>query len=378
MLNVMAEYESEIHKLLKLGGPDNSDHSIEHVSTPEHLPVAPSHDAHAAHGAATAHSTPSIGHSASSSSVVKNIIVYPFIFLTAFVFFYVLLNFSSMWAQVEGFFSKPQAEQILGADTAPYYKWISNYFYAVGDPKLLEPTNDIDKDGLSNSDEFVMRTNPIIADSDSDGFSDGIEIINNQNPWGSGSLSDKQRKLAADLDLIMINNRVSYNVSQNQHVGSVSGAVTPNNNYNLEKPGRLSIPKLNLQVSLIWSKDPADFDADLTKGVIHYPGTALPGENGIIYVSGHSSDYIWKRNPMHNIFAKLNYLKPGDDIFIEMYGNDGKVYNYRYQVQLTHTYKADDQTQFIDTAGSKLNLSTCWPIGTQKDRLVVTAVPVAL
>lgn len=31
--------------------------------------------------------------------------------------------------------------------------------------------------------------------------------------------------------------------------------------------------------------------------------------------------------------------------------------------------------QFIDNSGAKLiNLSTCWPIGTQKDRIVVSAI----
>ena len=149
-------------------------------------------------------------------------------------------------------------------------------------------------------------------------------------------------------------------------------------NYDLNNPGRLSIPRLNLSVPLIWSKDPSDFDADLTKGVIHYPGTVLPGDRGTVYVSGHSSDYLWKKNPMHDVFAKLNFLKPGDDVFVDVYGLDGKVYNYRYQVSETNIYKPDDQTQFIDDSTNKLNLSTCWPIGTSTNRIVVSAVQVGL
>lgn len=281
-----------------------------------------------------------------------------------------------MWAQVEGVFSKPQAQQILGADSAEYYKWIGNYFYAVGDAKLLEPANDIDKDGLSNYDEFIIKTNPILADSDSDGFSDGIEVINSTNLWGDGSMTKAQKTLAEKLDMIVINNRISGNVAQN-HTGIVAGDTT--SNYDLDRAGRLSIPKLNLQVPLIWSKDPSDFDKDLTMGVIHYPGTALPGQTGVVYVSGHSSDYIWKKDPMSNIFAKLNFLSAGDDVFIDVYGKDGKVYNFRYQVTGSNVYKADDQAQFFDNSNtSKLNLSTCWPIGTSKDRLVVTAVPTGL
>jgi len=127
-------------------------------------------------------------------------------------------------------------------------------------------------------------------------------------------------------------------------------------------------------VPIIWSKDPVDFDHDLTEGVVHYPGTALPGEQGTVYISGHSSDYVWKRHPYRQVFARINTLEPGDDIFIDVYGADGKLYNYRYTVAYENVYSPDDQTQFIDNSAAKLNLSTCWPIGTQKDRYVVTAV----
>ncbi len=361
------EYHLEIQRLLKLGG----DHLIVH-GVPEGLPVAEEKIVNDP----LVESIDLLSETTKKSA--KSFFIYPIIFISAFVFFYVVLNFSSVWAQVKGFFIKPQTQnqQILGDQLAPYYQWINGYFYAVNDPTLLDPNNDIDKDGLSNMDEFIMRTNPTVADSDGDGFSDGIEVINGDNPWGSGRFTSEQKQLAEKLNAILINNRISYNISQNKDDGKVSGATT--NKFDLNQPGRLSIPKLNLQVALVWSKDPADFEKDLSTGVIHYPGTALPGEVGTIYVSGHSSDYIWKKDPFHDVFARLNYLAPGDDIFIDVYGVDGKVYNYRYQVVSQATYKPDDQTQFIDNSTKKLNLSTCWPIGTQKDRLVVSAVEVGL
>jgi LPXTG-site transpeptidase (sortase) family protein len=369
----MSEF-TEIHRLLRLDGSANEAHIH---GAPHGLPVSQQSDVHHSGG----HAAEAVMHTVQSSIDISRInfrglLIYPLIFLLAFAFFFIVLNFSSVWSQIEGWFSKPQAETILGVDSAAYYKWISNYFYAVGDSKLLEPANDLDKDGLSNQDEFIMRTNPIVADSDGDGFTDGIEVINTANPWGSGQMTKSQKQLAEKLNLILINNRLSYNVSQNH--GVIAGSKI--SNYDLEKPGRLSIPRLKLQVPLVWSKDQADFDNDLTKGVIHYPGTAYPGEPGVIYVSGHSSDYIWKKDPMHDVFSKLNYLAPGDDVYIDVYGKDGKVYNFRYQVSGSNTYKPDDQGQFVDNNAnvSKLNLSTCWPIGTQRDRLVVTAVQVAL
>ena len=380
----MAEaYISEIHKLLKLGGPSDS-----HINGAlEGLPMgevgendggshlAPAKASSDTHAHAEAMGMPGMETIRVSRINLRGLIIYPVIFLLAFAFFYALLNFNSILSQFQGFFTPSQSKQVLGNDSAEYYQWISNYFYAVGDPKLLDPSNDIDKDGLTNYDEFVMRTNPIVADSDNDGYSDGIETIGHYNPWGSGAMTDSQKQLADNLDLNLINNRITYNALASN--GQVAGASTIN--FDLDRAATLSIPKLKIQVPLIWSKDPSTFDTDLTKGVIHYPGTALPGENGIIYISGHSSDYIWKHDAMQDIFAKINFLSSGDDIFIDVYGKDGKVYNFRYQVVGNQVYKPDDQSQFIDPAGgSKLNLSTCWPIGTSKDRIVVSAVPVGL
>ncbi len=375
----MTHYPSEIHKLLKIGGDEEPDFH----GAPHGLPEADDNSHREVKKSEPAYDAVSVSHSGAAEAAMpqlqrvnfKGLLVYPVIFLVAFVFFYLVLNFSSIFSQIGGWFAKPQAEEILGENLEEYQKWINNYFYAVGDLKLLEPNNDLDHDGLSNHDEFIMRINPIVADSDNDGFSDGIEVINRTNVWGDGQMNKNQRTLADKLDSIMINNRISFSVSQNR--ASIAGANTQN--YDLDIAGRLSIPKLKIQVPLIWTKDPAHFDEDLTKGVVHYPGTALPGENGVIYVSGHSSDYFWKRDPMANIFSKLNHLSNGDDVFIDIYGEDGKVYNYRYQVTGSKVYAPDDQEQFFDNSGlSKLNLSTCWPIGTSKDRLVVTAVSVGL
>lgn len=46
----------------------------------------------------------------------------------------------------------------------------------------LDPLGDVDKDGLSNSDEKTWGTNPTIADSDGDGYKDGEEVQKNHNP----------------------------------------------------------------------------------------------------------------------------------------------------------------------------------------------------
>lgn len=366
-------YLSEIHRLLKLG-----DAPAVVAGAPEGLPV-PIQEQPIEH--AEIKQTPvfeSLEIIEDKAFRWKSLLVYPLVFLAAFTFFYVILNFSAILAQVQGWFTKPQAQVMLGDEMSEYYQWISGYYFMVNDQKLLDPNNDLDKDGLSNLDEWTMRTNPTIADSDRDAYPDGVEVINNKNPWGSGNMILLQQQLVDKVDTNIVANRIAYAaaVAGQTASGTVSGTNTFN--YDLNKPGKLSIPRLNLQVPLIWSKDPADFETDLSRGVIHYPGTALPGEQGTIYVSGHSSDYFWKKDAYSQVFAKINYLTAGDDVFVEVFGLDSKTYTYRYQVVGNAIYKPDDQLQFIDNAGSKLNLSTCWPIGTSQDRLVVSAQQISL
>jgi LPXTG-site transpeptidase (sortase) family protein len=301
----------------------------------------------------------------------RGLLIYPAIFAGSFLFFYSAMNFPSIAAQAQGMFAKPQDQQILGRDLEAYNKWIKGYFYSVTNSDLLTANNDYDHDGLTNYDEFVIRTNPTLLDSDSDGTSDGVELINSTNPWGKGALTFDQNKLRDKIDLNMVSERITYGVAANHNQPASTNVNS--DNFDLTRPGVISIPKLNIQAPLIFSKDPSNFDADLEKGVIHYPGTALPGNMGTMYVSGHSSDYIWKHDKYATIFTKINFLKPGDDVFVTVYGKDGKIYNYRYRVTEQKVYTADDQTQFIDNSSAKLNLSTCWPIGTSKNRMVVSA-----
>lgn len=301
----------------------------------------------------------------------RGFLIYPIIFGVSFLVFYTGINFPSLAAQAQGLFATgKQDQEVLGEDLTAYNSWISGYFYAVSNRDLLTTTNDYDHDGLTNYDEYVMRTNPTVSDSDNDGTTDGVELLNGTNPWGAGGLTKPQLKLRDQVNLNMVSERITYNVSANQ------GKVTSTNaeNFDLTRPGTLSIPKLKISAPLIFSPDPSTFDEDLEHGVIHYPGTAMPGEIGAMYVSGHSSDYFWKHDKFATIFTKINYLEAGDDIFVTVYGKDGKVYNFRYRVTGQKIYSPDDQTQFIDNSEAKLNLSTCWPIGTSKDRMVVSAV----
>src|SRR6185436_16563601 len=118
-------YVSEIHKLLKLGGHNDSHFD----GAPAGLPVAENdggshipHMSHTSHGsAAVAGNIPGTSRISASKVNFKSLLIYPVIFFVAFAFFYAVLNFPSILAQLQGAFSKPQAQVVLGNDSAVYY-----------------------------------------------------------------------------------------------------------------------------------------------------------------------------------------------------------------------------------------------------------------
>lgn len=51
-----------------------------------------------------------------------------------------------------------------------------------GGQQVVDPTGDLDADGLINADETLWGTNPNLRDTDGDGFTDGQEVTANHNP----------------------------------------------------------------------------------------------------------------------------------------------------------------------------------------------------
>lgn len=130
----------------------------------------------------------------------------------------------------------------------------------------------------------------------------------------------------------------------------------------------LIIPKINLKADVIPNVDFANEDIyldKLKKGVAHAKGSYFPGQSGPVVLFSHSTDTISHIIQYNAQFYALNDLKKGDSIVINY---KGKIYNY--EVNEKKIINPDD-IDIIKNSHSKLILSTCWPAGTDWQRLVV-------
>ena len=125
----------------------------------------------------------------------------------------------------------------------------------------------------------------------------------------------------------------------------------------------ISIPSLdifNAKVSLT--------DDNLSKHLIHYPQTALPGQKGSSVIFGHSTlPQFFNPQDYMSIFSTLPNIKHGDQITIK-YDN----INYLYQVVDLYEVKPSDTHVLLqDYNQTEMKLITCVPPGTKLKRLVV-------
>lgn len=134
---------------------------------------------------------------------------------------------------------------------------------------------------------------------------------------------------------------------------------------------RIRIRALDLSASIVFpnSTDERALDAALAKGVVHYPLSALPGENsGNVFLFGHSTSRSVVVNPAYTVFTKLNRVRTGEEI--EVTYND-RVYVYR--VRAVRVLKPGEAEVYFKTPERMLTLSTCWPIGDPENRFIVEA-----
>ncbi len=307
--------------------------------------------------------------------LARNWVKYPVIFLVALGFFYVLLNFRALSTQITNKLKVPLTKDKVVAEEVPadYQKWLGKYYIFANVQEMLLSKNDADGDGLINLQEYYLGINPLKKDTDEDGFDDAREVLNGYNPLYAGKLTQKQQEIIAKhIDLAALASRKNFSqVAGGQQRASADNLQVPEFVLDTSKPGSINIPKLGVDVPILWTKNFADMESDLKYGTAHHPETVYPGEKGTASIHGHSSGNPWDGN-YKTVFTKLNFLEAGDEIVVTVYGLDGTVMKYRYVVRTAKVYAKNDPEQFAQKDGYFLNLSTSWPVGTALQRYVVT------
>lgn len=142
----------------------------------------------------------------------------------------------------------------------------------------------------------------------------------------------------------------------------------------------LIIPRLGLHAPIIspstdsllredWKQLENDIQDSLEDGVVHYPGTAEPGQAGNFFVTGHSSYFPWAEGQYKSIFARLGELAVGDEFWV-YHGGD----KYRYVIDLKKEIYPSDVSVLDQPTGKRMaTLMTCTPVGTTLRRLIITA-----
>ncbi|MFH0804761.1 MAG: class E sortase [Patescibacteria group bacterium] len=135
-------------------------------------------------------------------------------------------------------------------------------------------------------------------------------------------------------------------------------------------PDHLSIPDRKIEAPIVYTDktDEPSFQEALTRGVVHYPGTALPGEYGNPYIFGHSSDYFWKPGDFKQVLKPLVDVPIGTVVNIT--DNAGALFVYK--VIETRIVGPKDVSVLDQGDGTRrlLTLQTSWPIGTALKRYV--------
>lgn len=103
----------------------------------------------------------------------------------------------------------------------------------------------------------------------------------------------------------------------------------------------------------------------LDKGVLHANGSYLPGQGGLIFLFAHSTDSVADILNYNAKFFYINNLEKGDEIDLSFNGKQ-----YQYIVTGKKVVNPEDIDQ-VRKSGVDLVLSTCWPLGTDWQRLLI-------
>ncbi|MET1178225.1 class D sortase [Peribacillus simplex] len=124
-----------------------------------------------------------------------------------------------------------------------------------------------------------------------------------------------------------------------------------------EEIGELYIPKLKAKLPIFHGTN----EDELEKGVGHFAGSVLPGENDNSVLSGHRD----------TVFRKLGQVGEGDLLIVRTSAGE-----FTYKVNKVRIVDEDDRTVIVPKPRATLTVSTCYPfdyIGAAPERYILVA-----
>ena len=139
-----------------------------------------------------------------------------------------------------------------------------------------------------------------------------------------------------------------------------------------DKQNTLEVPKIGISIPIIFSSsaDKTTIMKDLDAGVVFYPGSVYPGQNGQMIILGHSAPSGWPHIKHDWAFTDLEKLTVGDTVLIDL---NNKQYTYIVKEKNIIKKGADVPTDISTTNSNVLTLISCWPPGKDYQRIAVTA-----
>ncbi len=131
------------------------------------------------------------------------------------------------------------------------------------------------------------------------------------------------------------------------------------------------IPKINLEIPVDYaesSTNETDVQNSLERGVVHYPTTSQPGQNGNSAFFGHSSSNIFNKGKFKFAFVLLHAVTPGDTFYLTY---NKKIYVYKV---ISRDVVDPSDVGVLDPVpgqSATATLITCDPPGTSFKRLVI-------
>lgn len=155
--------------------------------------------------------------------------------------------------------------------------------------------------------------------------------------------------------------------------GSVAGTATttPEVPMTPEVPIAIKIASIGVDTVIAnpATTSVAVMEAELLKGAVRYPASALLGETGTVYLFGHQSYLPVVHNKAYKAFNDLQKLKAGDIITVS-----SATATYTYAVRTVTLTTAKDGVVPLESTGRTLILSTCNSYSADhEERYVVTA-----